>query len=195
MQNRKTPDISRRHWWTIVAFAVLLGLIFGGSLLYGYRTIEQLTGKETARQAVDVLLQRTYLCGKMEEETRREFVSSAQELTERYSGWTLVSNEQNKYTFRQNVDALAPGCGERAYFGINTNGDLTLFDGLPKDGKVMQTFFQIDTKKLEATLPTEELTLLRQGIRVNDEAEYHSILSTYEEFANTKENDAATMAH
>lgn len=195
MQNQKTPDTPRRHWWTIVAFAVLLGLIFGVGLLYGYRMIESSKGREASRQAVDVLLQRTYLCGKTEEETRREFVSSSKELTERYSGWTLVSNEQNKYTFRQDVDALAPGCEGRAYFGISEHGDLTLFDGLPKEGKVMQTFFQIDTKKLEATLPKEELALLRKGIRVHDKAEYHSILSTYEEFADTNENDAATMAH
>lgn len=183
MHNQKTPDTQRYEWWIIVAFAILLGLVFGASLLYSYRPIEQLQEKETARQAVDVLLQRTYLCGKVEEETRRELVSSADELKERYKDWTFVTLDQNRYTFAKKINELAPVCHENAYFGVNKNGDLTLFDGLPEEGKVIQTFFQLDTKKLEAVLPKEELALLKRGIRVTDTAEYNSILSTYSELS------------
>ncbi|WP_205628695.1 BofC C-terminal domain-containing protein, partial [Acinetobacter baumannii] len=74
------------------------------------------------------------------------------ELLTRYKDWTLVSRHRNVYTFEKKLNDLSPYCKENAYFGLSENGELTLFDGLPDKGKVIQTFFQLNTKKLESSL-------------------------------------------
>jgi forespore regulator of the sigma-K checkpoint len=48
---------------------------------------------------------------------------------------------------------------------------------------VIQTFFQLDIKRMESSLPLEEVKLLKKGIPFSSMSEYNSILSTYGEFA------------
>lgn len=173
-----------KHWRTLLALSVLFVTVVVGGTWYLYSAIGKLKGSEAAAQTVDVVLKREYLCGETEEEMKRETVTSADELLTRYEGWNFVSRNRSVYTFEKKINDLSPHCKENAYFGLGTNGELTLFDGLPEKGQVIQTFFQLDTGKLESSLPREELNLLRQGIRITDAAEYNSIISTYSEFSN-----------
>jgi forespore regulator of the sigma-K checkpoint len=189
MVRKKIP----KQWRMLGALFFLLVTVIGGGTWYLYHTIERLKGNEAAAQTVDVVLKREYLCGEAEEEVRRETVSSSEELLTRYRDWEFVSRNRNVYTFEKKINDLSPYCKEHAYFGINANSELTLFDGLPEKGQVIQTFFQLDTKKLESSLPKEELQLLRKGIHVTDAAEYNSILSTYSEFSN-EEKESALLA-
>lgn len=51
-----------------------------------------------------------------------------------------------------------------------------------KRGYCMLRIRWVDTGKLEANLPSQEVTRLRKGIKVSNIAEYNSILSTYGEY-------------
>jgi hypothetical protein len=72
---------------------------------------------------------------------------------------------------------------ENTYFGLDDNGILSLFEGLPSDKKVIRSFFQLDVKHLESSLPRETIEQLYEGIKVTDLAEYNSVLSTFSDFA------------
>lgn len=135
---------------------------------------------------VQVILKRTYVTGEIEIEKRDEVIESTQQLLKRYEGWKLTHRQGNEFTFELRINDLSPTCKANGYFGINEKGELSLFDGVPEKEKVIQTFFQIDTKKIESYLPKEELTMLKRGIRVQEVEEYNSILSTFSEFANSE---------
>jgi forespore regulator of the sigma-K checkpoint len=83
----------------------------------------------------------------------------------------------------EQIDDLSPGCKDTAYFGLDKEDNLSLFDGVPSDKKVIRTFFQLNMGFLESSLQMEAIEELRQGIRVTDMLEYNSVLSTFSEFA------------
>ena len=72
---------------------------------------------------------------------------------------------------------------DNAYFGIDDNGHLSLFDGDPEANQIIRTFFQLDIDYLESSLPHETVMQLYQGIRVSDQEEFNSVLSTFSPFA------------
>lgn len=136
-----------------------------------------------AQQEVNLTLQKTYVCGTEAEEKVTKMVPSLDQIYLDYQDWELVSQQDNHFVFKKWVHDLAPICREKGYFGLTEDGILTLFEGPPTEERVIQTFFHIDTNKLESTLPQNDLALLKKGIRIHDLAEYNSILSTYGEYA------------
>jgi forespore regulator of the sigma-K checkpoint len=83
----------------------------------------------------------------------------------------------------ENVEDLAPKCRENAYFGLDKNGNLTLFEGMPEQERVIRTFFQLDVQHMKSSLPEDAVNQLYSGIRVSDLADYNSVLSTFSEYA------------
>ncbi|GAB7386529.1 hypothetical protein BSNK01_03640 [Bacillaceae bacterium] len=143
-----------------------------------------LSQEALAARQVDVVLKQTYACGVEVEERRNVTFASEEALRRAYGDWELVSVDRgNAYVFRRSVQDISPLCKESGYFGLSADGILTLFQGPPKDGKIIRAFFPINTKKLESMLPQQEIAMLYKGIRIRDLAEYNSVLSTYEEFA------------
>jgi forespore regulator of the sigma-K checkpoint len=92
-------------------------------------------------------------------------------------------NEQDKVTFIKHVEDLSPSCKAQAYMGLDEKGSLSLFNGMPAADNVIRTFFQLDIRYLESSLPKETLKQLQDGIRITDMAEYNSVLSTFSDYA------------
>lgn len=133
-------------------------------------------------KSIDLVLQRSYMCGQQDEEHKKLESDSIEDLLAEYSGWEIISIGPDKVVLHQQVNDLSPLCKENGYFGLTEDGTLTLFNGLPAEQKVIQTFYRIDTERMEASIPAAEIDLLRSGIRVGNLAEFNSILSTYGEF-------------
>ncbi|MBO8163849.1 MAG: BofC C-terminal domain-containing protein [Brevibacillus sp.] len=131
---------------------------------------------------VEVVLNRTYLCGVKTEEKRQLSGTSIEQVLADHTGWEIVSVTPDQVVLHKAENDIAPSCKENGYFGLSEDGMLTLFNGLPSEKKVVQTFYQINTERMEASLSSEEVELLKKGIRVRDLAEYNSILSTYGQF-------------
>lgn len=72
---------------------------------------------------------------------------------------------------------------ENTYFGLDDQGILSLFEGLPSEKKVIRSFFQLDVEYLESSLPRDMVDQLYEGIEVTDYAEYNSVLSTFSDYA------------
>lgn len=137
---------------------------------------------EVLGKPYELVLARSYLCGVKDEEHKPVAVDRLAEMMVEYNGWEIVTADPTKMILMKRENDIAPACKDNGHFGISTDGMLTLFNGLPEEHHVVQTFYRMNTKKMEASLSREEVEKLKRGIRVRDLAEYNSVLSTYGEF-------------
>ncbi len=131
----------------------------------------------------EVSVKTIYVCG---EEMKRLGVKSSEQILRMYGehpGWTIGMNPDGSVVFSESVDDLSPQCKQNAHFGIDKEGNLTLFDGMPGKANAIRTFFQLNIDYLESSLPQEAVHQLYEGIRVTDLAEYNSVLSTFSDYA------------
>ncbi len=190
----------RRHWLFSWKWgAVLLAVIVAGALLTD-RTNNGGSGQtrlavdfgeealEVSAESYELVLARTYLCGMKDEEHKPVSRDKLAQTLTHYNGWEIISSDASKLILHKRENDIAPSCKANGYFGLSGDGVLTLFNGLPAEQDVVQTFYQINTAKMEASLPKEEVESLKKGIRVRDLAEYNSVLSTYEEFQDGAED-------
>lgn len=127
-----------------------------------------------------VILERQYLDGEVSEETKKETVVSMKDIWKKYKGWQLVNMDDETLVFRQTVNDISPLSKANGYFGITEDGTLSIFEGKPVHStRIIQSFFQIDVKKLESRQHKQ----LKQGIRVVSKSRYQDIIETYRHFA------------
>jgi forespore regulator of the sigma-K checkpoint len=142
--------------------------------------MEQIKRSDKEREA---LLLKSYVCGEERQKLGLLRPGGVQKLHAEHPEWTVRLEEDGSVTFVQSVDDLSPACKETAYFGIDENGNLTLYDGVPSKDRVIRTFFQLNIGHLESSLPPDTVKQLYSGIRVGDLAEYNSVLSTFSDYA------------
>lgn len=145
---------------------------------------------EAALQAIrdgkgkrDVFVHKQYVCG---EEIQQFGAMPFQEilsLQKEHASARIVLDKTGGVHLVENVEELAPKCRENAYFGLDKNGNLTLFEGVPEQERVIRTFFQLDVQHMKSSLPADAVDQLYSGIRVSDLADYNSVLSTFSEYA------------
>ncbi|MCM3080109.1 MULTISPECIES: BofC C-terminal domain-containing protein [Brevibacillus] len=190
----------KRKWMVYASWAAALvtGLIVGIVLMVQPGTnkttgIAQLLSGQADKSAIamsksyGLVLTRTYLCGVRDEEHKPVSLDRLPDVMVDYKGWEIVSADASKLILLKREHDLSPACKENGHFGINEDGMLTLFHGLPKEQEVVQAFYRINTAKMEASLSKEEVDNLKRGIRIRDLAEYNSVLSTYGEFQLSEE--------
>lgn len=105
------------------------------------------------------------------------------ELIVRHAGWSGWISREGDLWLEQRVNDLSPLTKKEAYFGVDEQGNLTLFQGPPEAERVMKTFFQMDMGSIKSSLPKGIWEQLHQGIRVQDLEEYNSVLSTFSDYA------------
>ncbi|WP_238653404.1 BofC C-terminal domain-containing protein [Paenibacillus piscarius] len=105
------------------------------------------------------------------------------ELIAGHAGWSGRITREGDLWLERRVNDLSPLTKKEAYFGVDEQGNLTLFQGPPEAERVMKTFFQMDMGSLKSSLPEGIWEQLHQGIRVQDLEEYNSVLSTFSDYA------------
>lgn len=105
------------------------------------------------------------------------------ELIAGHAGWGGRITSGGDLWLERRVNDLSPLTKKEAYFGVDEQGNLTLFQGPPEAERVMKTFFQMDMGSLKSSLPQGVWEQLHQGIRVQDLEEYNSVLSTFSDYA------------
>ena len=130
-----------------------------------------------------VFLEKNYVCGtetiNLGNFTPEEMIT----LVKQHPGWSGYIEAENDLVVQETVNDLSPHCKENAYMSLDKEGNLTLFDGKPKEEKTIRTFFQLDVGSMETSLPAGVLEQLQNGIRVQDIEEYNSVLSTFGDYA------------
>ncbi|MFD2116458.1 BofC C-terminal domain-containing protein [Paenibacillus yanchengensis] len=135
-------------------------------------------------EPLPVYFQQIYACGEDQQLLGTMEPKEIAEVVIGHPDWTIFFNEQKQVAIvRSYVDDLSNYCKSNAYFGLDRNGNFSLFDGLPDQEKIMRTFFQIDVQYMESNLPQERITELTKGIPVTDIEEFNSVLETFSDFA------------
>jgi forespore regulator of the sigma-K checkpoint len=137
--------------------------------------------KQTGK--LEAFKQKAYVCGEEQQKLGALDAGQIMQLHKEHPSWVISQNESNEVYFTERVDDLSPECKQKAYFGMDESGNLSLFNGLPSKENVIRTFFQLNIHYLESSLPKETLKQLHEGIRVTDLAEYNSVLSTFSDYA------------
>jgi forespore regulator of the sigma-K checkpoint len=141
--------------------------------------MQQINQSANARET---FLQKTYLCGEEVQKFGKLKPAEIEKLHHDHPEWRISLADDGHVMFDQALDEPTSACRDGAFFGLNEKGILSLFDGLPINHKVIRTFFQLNMPYLESRLPQDTVLQLRKGIRVNDLAEYDSVLSTFSEY-------------
>lgn len=125
-----------------------------------------------------------YVCGEEIYPLGKMTPDQLSALLQSHPDWSARLNQESKAVMLlQRVEDLSEHCKRNAYMGIDRNGFFSLFDGEPSKERVLRTFFQIDVRYMESSLPKHKLDELAQGIRISDIDEYNSVLSTYSDYA------------
>lgn len=131
----------------------------------------------------EVVLHKRFLCGEEYESLGFHSEAAAEQMLRDHPDWQLEGIDGGRLVYVVEVADFSASCRDRAYFGLDGNNSLALFEGKPGEGRIIKTFFQIDVEHLANSLPRETVAELFEGIKVTDYAEYSSVLSTFSDFA------------
>lgn len=143
-----------------------------------------------------VKLQRIYVCGEETELLGRMTSEQIIQLLLEHPEWTaMLDADHESVLLEERIDDLSSHCKSHAYIGVDKNGNLSLFDGEPKEEKVLRTFFQLDVRYMESSLPHNKLEQLTKGIRISDIDEFNSVISTFTDYAMEKNEKVMKLTY
>jgi forespore regulator of the sigma-K checkpoint len=138
---------------------------------------------EKKAKEYEVFARKEYVCG---QETARIGMLSSAEIAQYHKEHMqdrITLSSSNQVHFIEQVEDLSAECKKNAFFGLDKDGRLSLFEGHPGNEHIIRTFFQINVEHLKTSLPQGTFNQLMQGIPVSDLAEYNSVLSTFSDYA------------
>ncbi|WP_237416818.1 BofC C-terminal domain-containing protein [Halobacillus halophilus] len=149
------------------------------------RSVEK-TEKGTSEASVETLVQaepleltivmkERYLDGVVETTTKQETIWSMMDFWASYEGWRIENQELDRIVFQRQVEDISPLTKQHGYFGLNENGELAVFQGIPNEGKVMESFKPIPVKPLES----KRIDLLKGGIKIKDSSHFEQVVHQY----------------
>lgn len=143
-----------------------------------------------------VMLRRVYVCGEEIEQLGSKDAHSVISLLSDHPEWSAsLYNDRKTVIIVQHIEDISDYCRQHAHFGVDRLGNFSLFDGIPKEEKVMRTFFQLDIRYMESSLPRQQLDSLNRGIRVKDMDEYNSVISTFSDYAVDRNGKSKKQAY
>ncbi|MCS7458705.1 BofC C-terminal domain-containing protein [Paenibacillus doosanensis] len=199
----------KRRWLTLAAVLLLAGLSTAAAALLHSMTAPEERGWSGADQSVfgrqvkpseqseeevkamlkqmegqrEAFTKKAYVCGDELQMLGSMSASQIFDYHKKHPALTVVLGEDGRVYFTERVDDLSPQCKTNAYFGLDAQGNLSLFEGVPEGKQVIRTFFQLNIEFLESSLPSETVKQLYRGIPVSNLDEYNSVLSTFADFA------------
>jgi len=169
--------VTAAAWW------ILSGSGPTDSPVFSMRDPDSAIDANSGLTLFNVTKRNVFVCGEETEELGQLTYGQIQELLKDNQSLEVSMISDSDAILTEHIEDLSPECRESAYFGVDEDGNFSLFAGDPKDARVMRTFFQIDIERLESSLPRETIQQLYKGIKVTDYASYHSVLSTFADFA------------
>ncbi|GAF65908.1 hypothetical protein BTS2_2807 [Bacillus sp. TS-2] len=128
-----------------------------------------------APQVLQIKLETVYLDGLKKEEYIDETILSMEDFWAYYEDWDLIEQSLEEMVFRKTINELSPVVKIHGYFGMSEDGNIHIYEGLPEDEQIIQSFFQIDTRKLKGKLKEE----LAQGIKVEDKSQFNKMVKKF----------------
>ncbi|NHC39471.1 regulator [Bacillus sp. MM2020_1] len=174
--------------YSLAGFAVLLFMFIinaeGITMIGAASQIDSPQPQEkTEPLSMTVILERVYLDGEISQEVVHETCWSMENFWAKYDQWQLTDMDDSTMFFRKQVNDISPLLKANGFFGVTEDGVLTIFNGRPDQLRIIQSFFQIDIKKLESSKQEE----LIQGIPIKTKDRYVEVLETFKPYSLKKE--------
>lgn len=122
-----------------------------------------------------VVLNEYYLDGVMETTKVTETIWSMMDFWAAYEGWTVESQDVDRVVFSRKVEDISPLTKQQGYFGLTENGELAVFQGLPSQGKVIESFKPVPIQPLESKRKLE----LEKGIKIKSFRHFRQVLEQF----------------
>ncbi|UHA74339.1 BofC C-terminal domain-containing protein [Paenibacillus sp. 481] len=142
--------------------------------------VNQLVQHDEVREVVH---RKLYICGQSEHILGKLASTEIIRNILEHPNWAASMDATGQVVFEEQVNDLSEKCKQQAYISLDKDGNLTLFEGRPKEKNAIRTFFQLDVNSMESSLPTNVLDQLYKGIRISDMDQYNSVLSTFSDYA------------
>ena len=126
-----------------------------------------------------IILERVYIDGEVSEEILKENVDTIEEIKGKYQNWNIIQMDEEQIVLQKKVNDISPLLKANGYFGISDNGIISIFNGKPKKADIIQSFFQIDIKKLEGKKQEE----LKKGIPIKSKEDYDKVLKALKPYS------------
>ncbi|MBM7660680.1 forespore regulator of the sigma-K checkpoint [Bacillus mesophilus] len=166
-------------WLGLILFSLTGILITSAEEQPTVKSNEQEAQMVTGPLTVTVILERVYLDGEVSEEIIEETIWSMEDFWAAYDSWQLIDQDEQLIVFQKQIDDISPLLKANGYFGLTSNGTLTIFNGKPDAENVIQSFFQIDVSKLESRKHEE----LKKGIPIRSKDNYVEVLEVFKPFS------------
>jgi forespore regulator of the sigma-K checkpoint len=127
---------------------------------------------------VEVHLRSVYLDGEDSVEVIEETIWSMEDFWATYSDWQLIEQSDEQVVFEKKINDISPLLKMTGHFGISQDGVLSIFKGKPDKQEIIQSFFQIDVKKVESYLQEQ----LMNGIPVKSKENYQKVLEVFKPY-------------
>ncbi|MDM5190129.1 BofC C-terminal domain-containing protein [Bacillus sp. DX4.1] len=162
----------------MVAVQVMIAMfcLYHGSSVTTAAIVQDVTQKEPQ---ITIMLERVYLDGEVSEEIFTEKVVNLEKFLQEYREWQLVDRDDVQIVLQKRMDDISPLLKTSGYFGVSKNGILQIFNGVPKSDNAIQSFFQIDMKKLESY----EREQLKRGIRIKSKERFVKTIEEMKQYA------------
>lgn len=135
------------------------------------------------RGNIEVILQKNFVCGEEFQSLGVLAPEKVAAMALHHPHWHVEFHEsKGQAIFIESIEHFSPHCSQSVYFGIDHQGKLALYEGLPNRNHLIRTYFQLNLQSLTKRLPYGSFEQLKRGIKVTDIGEYHSVLSTLSEY-------------
>ncbi|WP_018924172.1 BofC C-terminal domain-containing protein [Salsuginibacillus kocurii] len=139
--------------------------------------VETYTPEDYGAKTVEVVTAQTYIDGVTEENVSNETIWSPDDFWAQYEDWTLDTQTDGEMLFTREINQLSPAARENGYLGIDEDGTLHLYQGMPEQGNILNTFFSLRLEELT----TAERAELRAGLRVAHVEEFEQYINQFQQ--------------
>lgn len=133
----------------------------------------------TSPLTVEVNLRRVYLDGEVSVEVLKDTIWSMEDFWAQYKDWQLVDQNGERILFEKKINDISPLLKMTGYFGLSQDGTLSIYKGKPDKEEIIQSFFQIDVKKVESYLQKQ----LKIGIPVKSKENYQKVIEVFKTYS------------
>ncbi|PEC47499.1 BofC protein [Bacillus sp. AFS077874] len=160
----------------ILLFVCLLALLIPAQTetLAAHNDIHHSSNKK----GITIILHKVYINGEVIEEIYINQHKTLGQVKKEFKGWKVIEENDDQIVLMKKINDLSPTLKSKGYLGINSNGVLNLYIGVPSGNNIIESFFQIDTNKLEVNKQKQ----LEKGIKISTKNHYEYLLHYLKEY-------------
>jgi forespore regulator of the sigma-K checkpoint len=130
------------------------------------------------KKGIIIILHKVYINGEVIEEIYINQHKTLGQVKKEFKGWKVIEENDDQIVLMKKINDLSPTLKSKGYLGINSNGVLNLYIGAPSGNNIIESFFQIDTNKLEVNKQKQ----LEKGIKISTKNHYDYLLHYLKEY-------------